>query len=133
VLNVTNFTFQNGVAVTADLNAVFRNSIFWGSDGIVENEISVNKQGTNPFTVLFEKNIYRALNDPANSILTGNIKNLAPSFDSIDVNKRFFDFRITKNLTAPGINTGVLTGFLKDLDNNNRNVGLPDLGCYEKQ
>lgn len=133
VLNVNNFAFQGGVAVTADLNAVFRNSIFWGNEGIVNDEVVVNKQGANPFNVLFEKNIYRVLNDPGNSTLTGNLKNQNPSFDSIDVNKRFFDFRITKNSSAPGINTGVLTAFLKDLDNNNRNVGLPDRGCYEKQ
>ena len=134
VLNVNNFALQNGVMVTADLNAVFRNSIFWGSEGgIVNDEVVVNKQGSNPFNVLFEKNIYRVLNDPGNSTLTSNLKNLNPSFDSIDVSKRFFDFRITKNSAAPGINKGVLTGFLKDLDNNNRNIGLPDMGCYEKQ
>ena len=133
VLIVNNSAFQNGVVVTADLSAVFRNSIFWGDAGIVNNEVIVNKQGANPFTVLFEKNIYRVLNDPANSTVTGNIKNQDPAFDTIDVNKRIFDFRITKNSTAPGINAGILTGFLKDLDNNNRNVGLPDLGCYEKQ
>ena len=133
VLNVNNFSTLSGTTLTADLNAVFRNSIFWGDEGIVNNEIEVNKQGGNPFVVLFDKNIFRALNDPGNSTLTGNIKNQNPSFDSIDVSKRIFNFRITKNLTAPGINTGVLTGFPKDLDNNNRNVGLPDLGCYEKQ
>jgi hypothetical protein len=133
VLVVNNFTFQNGITVTADLNAVFRNSIFWGDAGVVTNEVEVNKQGANPFSVLFEKNIYRVLNDPANSTLAGNLKNQYPTFDTIDVNKRIFDFRITNNLSAPGINAGVLTGFLKDLDNNNRNIGLPDLGCYEKQ
>jgi hypothetical protein len=133
VLNVNNFVFQNGVPLTSDLNAVFRNNIFWGNEGVVNNEITVNKQGANPFTVLFEKNLYRALNDPANSTLSGNIKNQDPSFDSIDINKRYFDFRVTKNPSAPGINVGVLTGFLKDLDNKNRNIGLPDMGCYEKQ
>ncbi len=133
VLTVNNFSIQPGTVLTADLNAIFRNNIFWGDDGIVTNEVVVNKQGGNPFTVLFEKNIYRALIDPSNSILNGNIKNTDPSFDSIDVSKRIFDFRITKNAFAPGINTGVLTGFPKDLDNNNRNVGLPDMGCYEKQ
>lgn len=133
VLNVNNFSNQTGTTLTADLNAVFRNNIFWGDDGIVTNEVVVNKQGANNFTVLFEKNIYRVLNDPANSALTGNLKNQNPSFDSIDVSKRIFDFRITKNLMAPGINIGVLTAYPKDLDNNNRNVGIPDLGCYEKQ
>ena len=133
VININNFSELNGGTVTADLNAVFRNNIFWGDEGIVPNEVTVYKQGANPFVVLFEKNIYRVQTDPTNSTLTGNIKNADPSFDSINVSKKIFDFRITKNLTAPGINAGVLTGFAKDLDNKNRNVGLPDLGCYEKQ
>jgi hypothetical protein len=41
-------------------------------------------------------------------------------------------FIITANGQAPGINKGAVTGVLKDLDDNNRNIGLPDLGCYEK-
>lgn len=134
VLNANNFAFQNGTTITADLNAVFRNNIFWGDEGgLVTDEVVVNKQGANTFTVLFEKNLYRVLNDPGNSTLTANIKNQNPSFDSIDVVKRIFDFRVTKNPAAPGINAGTVTGFPKDLDDKNRNVGLPDLGCYEKQ
>jgi hypothetical protein len=133
VLTVNNFSSQNGTTLTADLNAVFRNSIFWSDGGIVDNEIAVNKQGANPFTVLFDKNIYRAVTDPSNSTFSGNLKNADPSFDSINVSKNIFDFRITKNAFAPGLNTGVLTGFIKDLDDKNRNFGLPDRGCYEKQ
>ncbi len=132
-LTVNNFTSLNGGTVTADLAAVFRNNIFWSDGGIVDNEVVVNKQGANPFSVLFEKNLYRALADPANSTLSGNIRNADPLFDSIDVTKKIFDFRISKYAGAPGLNAGVLTGFLKDLDDHNRNVGLPDLGCYEKQ
>ncbi len=133
VLNVNNFIEQAGGTLTANLNAVFRNNIFWGDDGIVTSEVTVNKQGANLFTVLFDKNIYRAVADPANSVLNGNFINADPAFDSINVNKRIFDFRITKNAASPAINAGALTGFLKDLDDKNRNVGLPDLGCYEKQ
>jgi hypothetical protein len=132
-LAVSNFTTQAGASVTANLNAVFRNNIFWGDGGLIDNEITVGKQGSNPFTVLFEKNIYRALADPSNSTLTGNIKNADPAFDSINVTKNIFDFRITKNAASPAINGGILTGFPKDLDDKNRNVGLPDIGCYEKQ
>ncbi|MGG9960157.1 hypothetical protein [Ferruginibacter sp. SUN106] len=133
VLTVSNFATQGGTTVTANLNATFRNCIFWADTGFVNNEVVVNKQGSNTFNVLFEKNLYRAQNDPANSTLTANIKNLYPQFDSIDISKRIYDFRITKTNTAPGINKGVATGFTKDLDDGNRNVGLPDLGCYEKQ
>jgi len=133
VLNVNNFLTQSGTTLTADLNAVFRNNIFWGDEGTVDNEVVVNKQGGNTFNVLFEKNIYRLLADPANSSLTGNLKNADPYFDSIDVNKKIYDFRITINAASPAINAGTLTGFPKDLDDKNRNAGLPDLGCYERQ
>jgi hypothetical protein len=133
VLFVNNYAIQNGNTITADLTAVFRNCIFWGDNGFIEDEVAVSKQGTNTFNVLFEKNIYRALHDPASSTLTGNIINIDPSFDSIDVFKRIYDFRITKNTAAPGLNKGAGTAFAFDLDGNNRNVGIPDIGCYEKQ
>jgi hypothetical protein len=133
ILSVNNFTQLASGTLTADLNAVFRNNIFWSDEGIVTNELSVIKQGANPFTVLFEKNMYRSASDPANSTLNGNIRNADPAFDSIDVTKNIFDFRITKNTASPAINAGMLTGFPKDLDDKNRNIGLPDLGCYEKQ
>jgi len=133
VLTVNNFLAQNGGTLTANLNAVFRNCIFWGDGGFINDEISVTKQGATPFSVLFDKNLYKMSADPTNSTLTGNIKNQDPSFDSIDVFKRIFNFHITKNPTAPGIDKGAPTGFPRDLDDKNRNVGLPDMGCYEKQ
>ena len=133
VLTVNNFASQNGAILTADLNASFRNCIFWGENNAVDNEISVSKQGTNSFNVAFDRCLYKAKNDPANSVFTNSFKNQDPLFDSIEVSKRFYDFHITKNSQAPGINKGVVTGFLKDLDDKNRNNGLPDLGCYEKQ
>lgn len=132
VLSANNAAVQGGTTLTADLTAVFRNCIFWGENGIVDDELNVNKEGTNVFNVLFDHCIYKAVNDPSNSTITASLKNQDPLFDSIDVNKNHFDFHIT-NTAAPGINNGIITIFQKDLDNNNRNVGLPDIGCYEKQ
>ncbi len=133
VLTANNFIASNGVTFTDDLTATFQNSIFWGETGLVENEIIVNKQGVNNFNVVFNNCLYKAKKDPDNCIFTNPIKNQDPLFDSIDVSKRFYDYHITVNNLAPGINKGNVTGFLKDLDNNNRNNGLPDMGCYEKQ
>ncbi|MFN8242662.1 MAG: hypothetical protein U0X40_01300 [Ferruginibacter sp.] len=134
VLQVTNFTAAgSGGNLTADINAVFRNCIFWGDEGFINNEISVLKDGSNIFNVLFDKNLYRAQTDPSNATFSGNLKNLDPLFDSIDVYKHYFDFHITKNASAPGINSGALTSFPKDLDDKTRNFGIPDMGCYEKQ
>ena len=133
VLVVNNFLAQGAGTLTANLNAVFRNCIFWGDGGFINDEISVTKQGATTFSVLFDKNLYKVATDPTNSVLTGNIKNQDPSFDSIEVFKRIFNFHITKNSAAPGIDKGAVTSFPKDLDDKNRNVGLPDIGCYEKQ
>ena len=71
--------------------------------------------------------------DPVNVTLTNNLKNINPTFNTVDVNKNIFDFRITKDAAAPGINKGIATSFAKDLDDKARSVGLPDIGCYEKQ
>ncbi len=133
VLVVSDVAMVNGVLQTSNLNAVFRNSIFWGDNGSVENEIAVAKQGTGAFAVSFDHCLYKAANPIPFSTFIADVKNQDPAFDSIDINNNIFNFRITKNALAPGINKGIATTLLKDLDNNNRNVGLPDIGCYEKQ
>ena len=118
---------------TATLNATMRNCIIYGDAGFVENDLQTKKTGTNSFVVTIDRCLYRAAIDPANAVITQSIKNINPSFDSLEVTRQFYNFRITKNAMAPGINKGTSTTLLKDLDNNNRNVGIPDLGAYEKQ
>lgn len=133
VLSANNFAEINGSNVTTGLNAIFENCIFWAEAGnIVADEVVIDKAGSDPFDVIFDHCLYKATNDPANSVIKESLKNIDPMFDSIDVAKRIFDFH-TSNGAAPGIDKGVATGFLKDLDDKNRNVGLPDMGCYEKQ
>lgn len=133
VLVVSDVATVNGVTQSSNLNAVFRNSIFWGDNGNVDDEIAVAKQGTGTFAVTFDHCLYKAAGTIPFSNFIAEIKNQDPKFDSIDVNNNIYNFRITKNGLAPGINKGIATTLLKDLDDNNRNVGLPDLGCYEKQ
>jgi hypothetical protein len=132
VLQANNFAVQGSGVVTNTLTAVFRNCIFWGDNGIVDNEVVVTKQGGNPFNVFLDRCLYKAIADPSNTTISSSIKNQNPQFDSIDVNKLIYNFRISNSL-APGVNKGIATSFLKDLDDKNRNVGLPDMGCYEKQ
>jgi len=134
VLLVNNFAEIDGAVVPKDLKAVFLNCIFWGDTGNAQDdEIAVVKKGDSNFNVFFDHCLYKAKNDPANTTFDSGIKNQDPLFDSIDVNKNYFDFHTRVNAAAPGIDKGSVTGFLKDLDDNNRNIGLPDLGCYEKQ
>ncbi len=132
VLLANNFLTQGTTTLTSNMTAAFTNCIFWGDFGLVDNEVSVTKQGANSFIVAFNNCLYKAQTDPASATFTNSIKNLNPSFDSIDANRRYYDFRIS-NPAAPGINKGIATGLLKDLDNKNRNMGLPDMGAYERQ
>lgn len=133
VLVVTDYASLDGGILTASLNAVFRNCIFWGDNNTVDNEILVDKKGSGSFNVLFDHCLYKTREDPLNSTFKEAIKNQDPLFDNVDASKQIFDFH-TNNILAPGINKGIGgTGFAKDLDDSNRSVGLPDIGCYEKQ
>lgn len=131
VLSVANYVLQNGTPVSNNLQAFFTNCIFWGDNGFVENEIAVNKEGATSFAVNISNSLYRSAVDPANATLTNVIKNQDPIFDSVDVSNRYYDFRHTKS-PSPGLEAGIATPINKDLDDNARPVGLPDLGCYEK-
>ena len=134
VLQAANFTTQNGALLTADLNALFRNCIFWGDGGAIEDEVIMSKEGSNTFNVTIENCLYKAVNDPANTTFTSVIRNQDPLFDSIDISNKYFDFRTTRDAFAPGIDNGISTPFPKDLDDHPRIAGTAtDLGCYEKQ
>ena len=133
VLSVANFTQQNSNPATQNLQASFTNCIFWGDNGFIENEVIVNKQGSNSFNVTLSHCLFKSTGNPANTNLIMSLQNQDPRFDSIDISNRYYDFRQKNNPLAAGINKGIASGLLKDLDNNNRNVGVPDMGCYEKQ
>ncbi|TMI97827.1 MAG: hypothetical protein E6H08_01460, partial [Bacteroidetes bacterium] len=53
VLYVSNYVLVNNVPDAKALTAVFRNCIFWGQDGTVEDEVVVTKSGTTAFNVNF--------------------------------------------------------------------------------
>ncbi|MFC4262629.1 hypothetical protein ACFOWM_07060 [Ferruginibacter yonginensis] len=123
---------SNVTAQTNNLNATLRNCIFYGDAGFVNNEIETEKIGNAPYSITIDHCLYRGV-DPSNATIITSIKNIDPLFDSINNNTRFYDFNITKDANAPGINKGTNTSLLKDLNDKNRNVGLPDIGAYEKQ
>jgi hypothetical protein len=117
--------------LTAPLTANFVNSIFYGDVSFVNNEIEIEKKQA-PVAITLQNCLYRAATDPAFTSFTQNIKNIDPSFDSVNTNQRIYDFRVTKNPLAPGINKAAATSLLVDIEGKNRNVGLPDIGAYEK-
>lgn len=130
VFIATNFIKQNNQVSTAVLNATLTNCILWGDGGLVENELLVQKEGTTATNLVLQNVLFRSKTDPANTTFSNVIRNQEPLFDSIDVVKRFYNFRLKSG--SPAINKGITTSLLTDLDANGR-IGLPDLGCYEKQ
>jgi hypothetical protein len=110
-----------------NLSAVFRNCIFWGEGGIVDNEVVIDKKVTSS-SVAFENILYKGkekLSTAVNSIL-----NEPPQFDSIDAGKRYFDFHLQATSPARDKGSGNVPVTI-DLDGNPR-AGLPDIGCYNK-
>ena len=131
VLFVSNFITVNNSPVVSNLNAVFRNCIFWGENGTAENEVVVTKSGTTVFNVSFDNVLWKVQTTPLNIISNQIINNSYPAFDSINASKRVFDFRLKSS--SPALNKGSNAGVTIDLDGKPRPVGLPDLGCYERQ
>jgi hypothetical protein len=128
ILAITNYLG----AAASNLNAVFKNCIFWGeANGIVKDEVIVLKQGSTTFAVTFDQVLWRVETPPGNSSLAGVINNQNPMFDSTNTSQKIFSFRLKEG--SPAINKGVNAGVPIDLDGKPRPVGLPDLGAYEKQ
>jgi hypothetical protein len=131
VLQVTNFLTQANVVTVNNLNATFRNCIFWGEqNGFVKDEVVTAKQGATDFNVTFDKVLWRVQTAPTNTVVNGAITS-EPLFDSINTAQRYFNFRLKDG--SPAINAGINTGVTIDLDGKPRPVGAPDLGAYEKQ
>lgn len=129
VLAVTNYLNNSA----NNLNAVFRNCIFWAeANGIVNDEVVVLKQGSTTFNVTFDQVLWRTQTNPANSTINGIINNQNPIFDTINTSQKIYSFRLRGG--SPAIDKGVNAGVTIDLDGKPRPVGLkPDLGAYEKQ
>lgn len=131
VLLITDFVKINNSILTAPLSANFTNCIFWGDNGTADDEVVTSKLGSAAFAVDFKNSLWKVKTAPTNTTVSNMIVNEDPQFDSVNNQKRIYDFRLKEN--SPAINKGQNTGLSLDLKGANRPVGLPDLGCYEKQ
>lgn len=131
VLQVQNFFQQNGITFSNQLNAVFRNCIFWGEGGSVDDEVVVSKQGEGPFSVLFDHVLWKVKNPPANATIESAINDLSPEFETIDPVHHIFSFRLKE--TSPALGQGTRSNVTADLDGKQRPAASPDLGAYQSQ
>jgi hypothetical protein len=115
------------------LTASFVNCIFWGENGIVDDEVEIFKTPSNPgFNVSFNQVLWKVTANPSNITIVppAPINGQAPVFDSINTSRNYYSFRLKP---GPGVNGGTNAGVTIDLDGKSRPVGIPDLGCYERQ
>ena len=129
VLSISNADDQG---TTLPLFVFFRNSILYGEGGTVENEVSVQKQG-NPtaaeYKVAFENVLYKNKDEQPSATFTNSIRNQPPGFDTIDIGRRNYNFRL--KAASPAIdNATPVPGINIDLDEKPRGT-KPDIGCYE--
>ncbi len=132
VLLITNYVEANGNVYTDNLSATFRNCIMWAENGTADNEVVTSKQGSGTFNVNFANCLWKVKTAPTDVVSSNIISNQNPGFDSVNVSKNYYSFRLKDG--SPAINAGAAgTNVLIDLDGNPRPAGLPDLGAYEKQ
>ena len=130
-LYISNYVQAGGRVYADNLSAVFTNCIVWAENGTAENEVVTDKQGAAPFNVSFSNCLWKVKTTPAAVVATNIINNQPPVFDSVNVTKNFYNFRLKDG--SPAINAGAPSSLTIDLDGHPRSVGLPDLGAYEKQ
>jgi hypothetical protein len=128
VLQVSNFVKEGNNVLAFPLNAVFTNSIFWGENGSVDNEVVVARQGNPAFSVSFVNSLWKVKTVPDNTTRTNVLANLDPLFDTVDTQKNIYNFRLKAG--SPAINAGIATGVTSDLQGKIR-TGVPDMGAYE--
>lgn len=126
VLTVTN---HNG-STPNSLTAAFRNCIFWGENGIVEDEVVVDRMGTGTFNVTFDHVLWKVETAPANVTTNQILTNQDPQFDSINVAERYYNFRLKP--ISPAVNSGTNASVLVDIEGKTRPIGVPDRGSFER-
>ncbi len=132
VLQVSNYLQQGAGYLVSGLNASFLNCIFWGGNGLVDDEVTVSLQPGLPApSVQFSGCLWKVKNSPQGADTSGMLVNTDPMFDSVNNLRRYYDFHLRSQ--SPAIGSGMVTaGIATDLDGLPRVTGgRTDRGCYE--
>jgi hypothetical protein len=130
VLVASDWDSVNSQLLTYPMNALFENSIFWGDNGSVDDEVVLSHRGA-AWSLRVSHSLYKAKNDLTDAAVTASLRNEDPLFDSVDVSRMTFDFHLTRK-PSPALDKGLPGPVSTDLDDRPRGA-LPDMGCYERQ
>ena len=128
VLTLSDFIKEGEQFLFGSLEASFVNCIFWGSNGIVEDEVVVLKEGTDDFDAEFINCLWKAETPPSDITSSGIISNTDPMFEVVEPRDNVYNFRLREG--SPAINAGINTTLTNDVEGKPR-LGQPDIGAYE--
>jgi hypothetical protein len=129
-LIIADFIRDGNTVYVNDTKVELINSIVWGANGSVENELFINRIGTRSWEILISNNLIKNELVPEGVTLSQNVYNVDPEFEEIDSEKRKYNFRLMEN--SPAIGIGKSTDIKIDMEGNTRNSVSPDLGAYER-
>lgn len=129
-LIITDFIRDGNNVYVNDTKVELINSIIWGANGPVENELLINRIGNQSWEILISNNLIKNELVPEGVTLVQNIFNVDPEFEEIDSEKRKYNFRLMES--SPAIGMGKTTDILIDLEGKGRNLSTPDIGAYER-
>jgi hypothetical protein len=128
-VTLNNVDHPSGTSVNTALSATFKNCIIWGN---LNDELDLDSAGSKGFSTTFERCIIKT-----NTVTTPNWVTkgyLNATANKLNENPRFkssTDYRI--DTLSPCYRYGSAQGVLKDLDDVNRDLILPTVGCYERK
>lgn len=124
------FTDQDDDLNQYFFSGVFTNCIFFGSGGLVDNEVSTLVTGDR-FSALLRNDFYYNSAQVPGLVFENSINGAEPAFNSLDFENNQFDFSLSSS--SPCNNTGTSTAVLTDILGFARNPVSPDLGCFEHE
>lgn len=124
------FTDQDDELNQYFFSVVFTNCIFFGSGGLVDNEVSTSVNGS-MFSALMRNVFYYNSTELPGLVFENSINSTEPAFNNLDFENNIFDFSLSTS--SPCNNTGAPTAVSVDILGRNRNSLSPDMGCFENE
>lgn len=129
-LVITDFVRDGNTVYTNDVKVELTNSIVWGANGTVDNEVVLNRTSNKSWQISFQNNVIKNSIQLEGINSVANLFNIDPEFEEISSEKRIFNFRLKENSAI--LDKGKPTSISIDIEGKNRSASTPDPGVYER-